>query len=144
MHEHRIPGLKPRFAVLVTSTTRSRETDTSGQPLMEFLKGKGYKVSAYDVITDDPDAIKAKARELLEKSDALVISGGTGISASDFTVQAIRGISSREIDGFSNIFSMLSFEEIGTSAIMSSASAFVVSNKPVFCLPGSPSGARMG
>ena len=144
MHEHRIPGLKPSFSVLVTSSTRDRETDTSGQPLVGLLKEKGYDVAAYDVVDDDADLIRAKVEEFLMKSDALVISGGTGISGRDVTVQAVRSISSKEIGGFAAVFSMLSFNEIGTSAIMSSASAYVVSNKPVFCLPGSPSGARTG
>lgn len=144
MHEHRIPGFKPRFSVLVASSSRKKSTDTSGQPLVDFLRGRGYEVAGYDVVTDDPETIKSRVKDFLENSDAVIISGGTGISSRDFTVQAVRSIASKEITGFSTVFSMISYEEIGTSAIMSSASAFVVSNKPVFCLPGSPSGAMTG
>lgn len=144
MHEHRIPGLMPKFSILVASSSRNIETDTAGGPLIEFLQSRKYEVTGYDVVNDDPDMIREKAEELLKKSEVLVISGGTGISGRDFTVHAIRSISSKEITGFSTVFSMLSYEEIGTSAIMSGATAFVVGNKPVFCLPGSPSGTMMG
>lgn len=144
MHDHRIPGLKPSFSILVASSTRKKETDTSGQLLTELIMERGYGVISYEVVTDDPELIKGKVMEFLETSDAVIISGGTGISSRDFTVQAVRSISSKEIAGFSTVFSMVSFDEIGPSAIMSSASAFVVSGKPVFCLPGSPSGAKTG
>jgi molybdenum cofactor biosynthesis protein B len=73
-----------------------------------------------------------------------VISGGTGLTKNDVTIEAISSISEFEITAFSTIFSLLSYEEIGTSAIMSRSSAFVVDRKPVFCLPGSPKAAELG
>lgn len=144
MHEHRMPGFKPSFSVLVASSTRTKEDDTSGGPVIELLRSKGYGVAGYEVINDDASLIAEKTKKLLEESDALIISGGTGISKRDFTIDAVRSVSRKEIKGFSSVFSLLSFQEIGTSAIMSSASAFVVDGKPVFCLPGSPSGLMMG
>lgn len=144
MHDHRIPGLKPVFSVLVASSTRSKGNDASGEAIITILESEGYSVSGYEVVTDEVEAIKKKAEELLSSSDALVISGGTGISDRDVTIPSIREMSSKEISGFAHIFSMMSFQEIGTSAIMSSSSAFVVGKKPVFCLPGSPDGARLG
>lgn len=144
MHEHRIPGLKPVFSILVASSTRSKGNDSSGDAIRTILESEGYEVSGYDVVTDDTDAIKKRAEELLSASDALIISGGTGISARDVTIHSIRDAASKEIPGFAHVFSLMSFQEIGTSAIMSGSSAFVVGKKPVFCLPGSPAGARLG
>lgn len=144
MHDHRIPGLKVRFSVLVASSTRTRDNDSSGGPLVSLLKEKGYEVSGYDVVNDDSEQIRKRSLELLSDSDVLVISGGTGLSSRDYTVDAIRSISSRELRGFAAVFSILSFHEIGASAIMSNSTAFIVDNKPVFCLPGSPSGSMTG
>ncbi len=144
MHEHRIPNFLPVFSILVASSSRTKEDDTSGGKLLELLKEKGYGVSSYNVVKDDSELIKSSALEMLQDSDALIISGGTGMSKRDFTIQAIRSISSKEMTGFAHVFSILSFQEIGTPAIMSNATAFVVRDKPVFCLPGSPSGAMAG
>ncbi len=144
MHEHRMPGFRPVFSVLVASSTRKKGDDDSGSSIIEVLKNNGNSVSGYEVVTDDVETIRESVKRLLGKSDALVISGGTGLSARDFTIEAVRGIATKEITGFSHVFAMISYHEIGTSAIMSNASAFVVDSKPVFCLPGSPSGARTG
>lgn len=144
MHEHRIPGIRPKFSLLVASSTRSKDTDTAGRPVMELLRKEGYEVAGYRVVNDDMEAISEAVIELISMSEALVISGGTGISGRDLTVDAVKKMSEKEIRGFATVFTMLSYGEIGTSAIMSSASAYVVKNKPVFCLPGSPAGLRMG
>lgn len=144
MHEHRIPGLKPKFSLLVTSSTRSKETDTAGRPIIELLRRSGYEVTGYKVVNDDREVISTAVEELISESDALIISGGTGISGRDYTVDTVKKMSDKEIRGFATVFAMLSFQEIGSTAIMSSASAYVVKNRPVFCLPGSPAGLRMG
>lgn len=144
MHEHRMPSLKPKYSVLVVSSTKTKETDTSGKEIIKFLESEDLEVVNYGISDDDANEIKGKVTDFLTNSDAVIISGGTGISSRDVTIEAVRSISEKEIHGFSTIFSLLSFNEIGVSAIMSGSSAYVVGGKPVFCLPGSPKGALLG
>lgn len=144
MHDHRIPSLNPKYSVLVVSSTKTEDTDTSGRAIINFLESENKQVVNYGISDDDIAEIRSKVREFLAGSDAVITSGGTGISSRDVTIEAVRGISTREIPGFSAVFSFLSYNEIGVSAIMSGSSAFVVDGKPVFCLPGSPKGALLG
>lgn len=144
MHEHRIENFKARFGVIACSTTRDSRSDAAGSKIIALLKQAGHEVSRYEVVKDDIDAIRRNVVEFLEESDALIISGGTGITKNDVTTEAVSSLAQYEMKGFGHVFALLSYEEIGTSAILSRASAYVVLRKPVFCLPGSPKGAEMG
>lgn len=144
MHDHRIGGFKGKFGVLVCSSTRNADNDEAGQTIMSLLRNSGHEVSGYKVVKDDPELIKRNVLEFLQTSDAVVISGGTGITKHDITTDTVSSIAEYELKGFGHVFALLSYEEIGTSAVLSRASAYVVNRKPVFCLPGSPRGAGMG
>jgi molybdenum cofactor biosynthesis protein B len=144
MHEHRIENLKARFSVIVCSSTRTKENDTSGQEINSSLKEAGHEVSFYEVVRDDPEMIEESVKSAISKSDVLIISGGTGITSRDVTIETVRSMAEKEIHSFSTVFALLSYQQIGTSAIMSNSSAFLIDRKPVFCLPGSPSGASLG
>lgn len=144
MHDHRIENLKAKFSVIVCSSTRNKDNDTSGQEINSALREAGHDVTYYEVVKDDPDAIKDAVETALRQSDCLIISGGTGITSHDVTIETARSIAEKEIHSFSTLFALLSYQQIGTSAIMSNSSAFLVNRKPVFCLPGSPSGASLG
>jgi molybdenum cofactor synthesis domain len=144
MHEHRIENLKARFSVIVCSSTRTKENDTSGQEINSSLKEAGHEVSFYEVVRDDPEMIEESVKRAISKSDVLIISGGTGITSRDVTIETVRSMAEKEIHSFSTVFALLSYQQIGTSAIMSNSSAFLIDRKPVFCLPGSPSGASLG
>lgn len=144
MHEHRIENFTAKFGVLVCSSTRDEKTDEAGSRILSLLKDKGHKISHYEVVKDDPETVRRTVSEFLADSDAVIISGGTGITAHDITVDTVSEMADYEMSGFGHLFSILSYREIGTSAIMSRASAFIVSRKPVFCLPGSPAGAELG
>lgn len=144
MHEHRIEDFKGRFGVLVCSSTRDSKSDEAGSKIISLLKQAGHEISRYEVVKDDVDIIRRNVVEFLDQSDALIISGGTGISRYDVTTEAVGSLAQYELKGFGHVFAYLSYEEIGTSAILSRASAYVVLRKPVFCLPGSPKGAEMG
>lgn len=144
MHEHRIAGFRAKFSVLVCSSTRDPSTDEAGSRILSILREKGHEITHYGVVKDDPDAIRKNVLEFLEDSDAVILSGGTGITRHDVTVDTVSSIAEFEMAGFGHVFSLLSYNEIGTGAVMSRATAFVVKRKPVFCLPGSPAGAELG
>lgn len=144
MHEHRIDNFKGKFGVMVCSSTRDVNSDEAGSKIISLLKGAGHQISRYEVIKDDANIIRRNVVEFLQDSDALIISGGTGITSNDVTVDAVSTLAEYELKGFGHVFALLSFNEIGTSAVLSRASAFIVLRKPVFCIPGSPKGAELG
>lgn len=143
-HEHRIENYRATFGIITCSSTRTRENDESGMKIMELVQGAGHDVLEYAVVDDDSEKIKDAVRRSVLKCDAVIISGGTGITSRDVTVDAVRSISQFEMTGFGHVFAILSYNRIGTSAVMSRSTAFVVDRKPVFCLPGSPEAADLG
>ena len=144
MHNHETENFTRKFGVITCSSTRTEEDDDSGKTVMELLENAGHEVVSYDVIKDDTDLIRETVQEFLDVCDAVIISGGTGITRYDVTIQAVSAIAEYEMTGFGHVFASLSLEEIGTGAALSRSAAFIVGRKPVFCLPGSPAGARLG
>ncbi|MCL4438648.1 MAG: molybdopterin-binding protein, partial [Candidatus Thermoplasmatota archaeon] len=104
MHEHRIENLKARFSVIVCSSTRTKENDTSGQEINSSLKEAGHEVSFYEVVRDDPEMIEESVKRAISKSDVLIISGGTGITSRDVTIETVRSMAEKEIHSFSTVF----------------------------------------
>ncbi len=144
MISHKSHHYDLRFSIITCSSTRTKDDDDSGKTLLEFLEKLNIPVTEYMVVRDNISDITAAVRKCLENSDAVVLTGGTGISKYDVTVHAVSAIAQKEIGGFSVQFQILSQKEVGSSAMLSSSSAFVVEGKPVFCLPGSPGGALLG
>ena len=144
MIDHKAHSYHIGFSIITCSSTRTPENDDSGKSLKEYLGKMGMPVTEYMVVKDDLKEIRAAVRKCVAISDAVVLTGGTGISKYDVTVQAVCSIAQKEIMGFAMQFQILSQREVGTAAMLSSASAFVVDGKPVFCLPGSPNGAMLG
>lgn len=142
-HDHRISGFIASFHVITCSSTRTMETDDSGRGIVDAIGKKGHRVSGYQIVDDDVGDIQKAVISGLETSDAVIITGGTGITSRDVTIEAVRGIADYEMTGFGHVFALISFQKIGTSAIMSRSTAFIVKRKPVFCLPGSPSGSML-
>ncbi|MGE3830986.1 MAG: molybdenum cofactor biosynthesis protein B [Parvibaculaceae bacterium] len=135
-----------RIAVLTVSDSRTFETDTSGHTLADRITRDGHVMTARDIVKDDIGQIRARVSEWLERDDIDVIisTGGTGLTGRDVTVEAMRGLFEKEIDGFSTVFQMISFKKIGTSTVQSRATAGVARGKYIFCLPGSPGACRDG
>jgi len=131
--------------VLTVSDTRTTQTDTGGGAIRDLLADSGHTVTASDIVRDDPAAVLAKVRERLEDPDTHVIitTGGTGISSRDSTYEAIDGLLEKQLTGFGELFRMLSFQEIGSAAMMSRATAGTVGRKAIFILPGSPDAVRL-
>jgi molybdenum cofactor biosynthesis protein B len=134
-----------RCAVLTVSDTRSTESDLSGASIKETLGFAGHTVVAYQIVPDEPEQIQAILSEWLGRDDvqAILTNGGTGIAARDTTYDAIVGLLDKRIDGFGELFRMLSWQEIGAAAMLSRAVAGVASGKLIVAMPGSPKAVRL-
>jgi len=129
--------------VLTASDSRSAETDESGRLIRELLTAGGHRVEYYEVLPDDPVLIRSAVLEHLRNLDALIVNGGTGISARDSTIEAIRVLLDKELEGFGELFRYLSYEQIGSAAFLSRAVAGIAAGKIVVALPGSPDACRL-
>ena len=134
------------IAVLTVSDTRNLATDKSGNTLAERINSAGHRLSDRQIVKDDVRAIRALVRKWLKRDDIDVIisTGGTGLTGRDVTVEAMRGLFEKEIEGFGVAFHMISFQKIGVSTVQSRATAGVARGKYIFCLPGSPGACRDG
>jgi molybdenum cofactor biosynthesis protein B len=144
--QHR--GYAPRtlgFAFLTVSDTRTEADDTGGALLRELAEAAGHRTVAALRVRDDPEEIRAACRSLLAEPgvDLLVATGGTGFSPRDVTVEALAPTFERPVEGFGELFRMLSFQEVGAAAMLSRASAGVIGGQAVFLLPGSPKAVRL-
>lgn len=142
MHEHH-GSVRPTFSVLICSSSRTKENDTTGKLIRDLLITFGFHVSSYDIVNDNKKTITEKLFDILTACNIVVISGGTGITNRDVTIDAVRTIADREVSGFGMQFQILSMKAVGTSAMLSSATAFLIGRKLVFCIPGSTEAARL-
>ncbi|MDD1702690.1 MAG: MogA/MoaB family molybdenum cofactor biosynthesis protein [Methanoregula sp.] len=124
-------------AVITVSTTRSKETDTSGRAIQAILEEAGIGTLHYEVVKDRIDAIRSELYRALTTCNCIIIDGGTGLTHDDCTIEAITPLLEKKIDGFGELFRMKSYEEIGTSTMLSRAIAGTIQGKVVFCIPGS-------
>ena len=134
------------IAVITISDTRTLTDDKSGQTLVDRVTAEGHRMAGRAIVKDDVRAIRATVRKFAKQKDVDVIisTGGTGLTGRDVTVEAMRPLFDKEIEGFGVLFHMISFQKIKTSTIQSRATAGIVSGKYVFCLPGSPGACRDG
>ena len=128
-----------RIAVLTVSDTRTAANDTSGDLLVERLTGAGHVLAARAIEKDDKSVIAARLREWIAdpEVDAVVTTGGTGITGRDVTPEAFDEVVEKRIDGFGEMFRMLSYDSVGTSALQSRAVAGVAGGTYLFAVPGS-------
>lgn len=136
---------KISVAVLTISDTRTTETDTGGNLIVELMREAGHEISHREIVRDDAPRIEVVLQELLAATevDAIITTGGTGISARDTTYEVVSRLIDKKLDGFGEIFRMLSYEEIGAAAILSRALAGAAGSKFVACLPGSTNAVRL-
>jgi molybdopterin adenylyltransferase len=132
-----------RVGIITASDTRTRETDRSGNLIRELFEAAGHRVAYYEVMPDDPAMIAGAIVAALGELDALVVNGGTGITPRDSTVDAIRPLLDKELDGFGELFRMLSYQEIGAAAILSRAIAGTRHGRFIAALPGSTAACRL-
>ncbi len=132
-----------RGCVLTISDTRTEATDESGKLLMELITGAGHSVFAYRLVKNEPETVRATVAELAAEADFIITTGGTGMSPRDLSIEACRPLFRKELEGFGDVFRMLSYQEIGSAAIMSRATGGSVGQAMVFCLPGSKAAVRL-
>ncbi|RLI37873.1 molybdenum cofactor biosynthesis protein [Candidatus Bathyarchaeota archaeon] len=138
-----------KFAVITCSSSRyesfsktGRIDDPSGDLITRAVEEAGHRVTLRRLVPDDRAVIQRVIMKALrsKRVDAIITCGGTGISPKDVTIEAVRPLLEKELDGFGELFRSLSYEEIGSAAMMTRAIAGVSGGKAVFCIPGSPQG----
>ncbi len=145
--EHKAKSIKTVKCFVVTiSDTRNVSTDQSGQLMKELLASEGHDVLGYRIVKDDPTEVENLLRYVLSRVDleAVLLTGGTGISPRDGTYEVVSRLLDKQISGFGEIFRFLSYQDIGSSAVMSRAQAGVAAGKVVISLPGSRGAVDLG
>ena len=140
------PFTPVRVAVLTISDTRDEESDTSGHLLAERVKTAGHALAVKDIVPDDVVAIRTRIKSWTSSGevDAIVTTGGTGLTGRDVTPEAIEPLFDKRIDGFSMVFHLVSYQSVGLSTLQSRALAGLIDGVFVFCLPGSNGAVRDG
>jgi molybdenum cofactor biosynthesis protein B len=140
------PFLPVNIAVLTVSDTRTEADDKSGRTLIELIGAAGHKVAARAMVKDDKAAIVAQLQAWIAdpEIDAVISTGGTGVTGRDVTPEAFQSVYEKEIAGFGEVFRWLSYDKVGTSTIQSRATGGVAGGTYLFALPGSPSACRDG
>jgi molybdenum cofactor biosynthesis protein B len=144
-HQHRAEAPATiRFGVLTASDTRGEAEDGSGRYLRDQIAAAGHALSSYAVVPDEPAAIRAAlAAAAAAGAEVVVVNGGTGVAARDRTYEAVAGLLEKRLDGFGELFRMLSFAEIGSAAMLSRAVAGVWDGRVLFSVPGSQAAVRL-
>jgi molybdenum cofactor biosynthesis protein B len=134
-----------RCFILTVSDTRTFETDASGRAIGDLLTAAGHEVTGRSIVKDDPALVRSLVeRQLANPTLHVVITnGGTGITSRDSTIEAVDALFEKRLDGFGELFRMLSYQEIGSSAMMSRAAAGLAAGHVVIALPGSESAVRL-
>ncbi len=151
--KHKVSAPKQlKFAVFVCSTSRyqglqkgEKMTDISGDTIEALLKNAGHKVLSKTIIADDKTLIAEAVKNVLSSTelDAAIFCGGTGIAPKDVTIETVQPFLEKVLPGFGEIFRRLSYDKVGSAAVMSSALAGVAKGKALFCIPGSPDAVRV-
>ncbi|MEK6772154.1 MAG: molybdenum cofactor biosynthesis protein B [Pseudomonadota bacterium] len=133
-------------AILTVSDTRTPETDTSGDTIADKLKAAGHRVAARVILKDDIEGLRTQVKRWIDDSkiDAVISTGGTGLTQRDITPEALAPLINKPIPGFGELFRHLSYAEIGSSTIESRAFAGICGGTILFCLPGSTGACRLG
>ena len=146
VHQHKKEAPKSvTLGIISVSTTRALADDTSGQWISEQVKKMGHSVVFHQVVPDDVEAITVTLRDLIKNINPQVVlmSGGTGITKKDVTIEAVSSLFAKELTAFGPLFAILSMDEIDSAAIMSRATAGVIGNTVVFCMPGSLNACKL-
>ena len=144
--EHRAAApTSVRCYVLTISDSRTEATDTGGRAIQDLLSGKGHQVTGRQILPDDPARVRAALRAQLANPDvqAILTTGGTGISSRDTSYEAIDSLLEKRLTGFGELFRALSYQEIGAAAILSRACAGTSQGKVILSVPGSEHAVRL-
>jgi len=146
VHEHKEKAAKSLGIMVITvSDTRVETTDQSGQVIKEMLVGVGHRIVGYQIVKDEPNEIENLLRQTLGRKDleVIILNGGTGIAPRDGTYEVVDRLMQKRLDGFGEIFRYLSYQDIGSAAIMSRACAGIAGDKVMISLPGSKGAVQL-
>jgi molybdopterin adenylyltransferase len=131
--------------IMTISDTRTEATDTSGRAIAVLLEGAGHRIAGRAIVKDDPDLIRNALERQFASPEVQVIitTGGTGIASRDSTYEVVSGMLHKTLDGFGELFRMISYEQIGSAAMLSRACAGLVGGRIVVALPGSEAAVRL-
>ena len=131
--------------VLTVSDTKTPETDTSGRVIRELLTAGGHRVAGSAIVRDEPQEVERVVREACGRPDvqAVVLTGGTGITSRDSTFEAVERMLDKRLPGFGELFRMLSYQDVGPAAMLSRAQMGIHARRIVVSLPGSPNACRL-
>ena len=132
-----------RCFVLTISDTRTEANDASGDAIVGLLSGAGHQIAGRRIVRDDPAAVREVVQSGMDTVDVIITTGGTGITARDSTYEAMAALLDKRLDGFGELFRMLSYAEIGAAAMLSRATAGSIGSTAVFSLPGSENAVRL-
>jgi molybdenum cofactor biosynthesis protein B len=143
-HKHEAPKTVT-IAILTLSTTRSITDDAGGQWIKDMASGIGHQVVYHRVVPDDAATITMTVREITENLEpqVLLMTGGTGITPQDVTIEAVSPMFTKVLSAFGPLFAQLSMQEVGSAAIMSRATAGLIGSTVVFCMPGSLNACKL-
>jgi molybdenum cofactor biosynthesis protein B len=145
-HEHeKMAAGNLRLGIMTFSDTRSEADDKSGTILKEIMSGAGHQILQYRIVREDPELMRSALEAWLadEKLDAVITNGGTGLTARDGTVEVARSFFSKELEGFGELFRLISYHQIGAAAMLSRATAGLARGKALICLPGSSKAVKL-
>ena len=141
-----------KFAIFICSTSRHQAlqkgeaiTDASGDIIENLIKAAGYTVLFRRVISDDKTMIEHAVKSIIETPgiDATIFSGGTGITKTDVTIETVSSFFTKTLPGFGEFFRRISYDQVGSAAVMSRATAGIAGGKAIFCIPGSPNAVKI-
>lgn len=145
--EHKRQGpASVRCVIITVSDTRTEDTDASGRAIADLLTAAGHDVLGKTIVPDDARVLRSTLEQQLANPgvDAVITTGGTGITSRDSTFEAVNTMLEKRLDGFGELFRMLSYAEIGAAAMMSRATAGLIAGRIVIALPGSENAVRLG
>ena len=146
VHEHKKKAAKSLGIMVITvCDTRDQTTDQSGQLIKEMLAEGGHRTVGYQIVKDEPKEIEDLLRQTLGRKDleVIILNGGTGIAPRDGTYEVVERLMQKQLDGFGEIFRYLSYQDIGSAAIMSRACAGIAGDKVMISLPGSKGAVQL-
>jgi molybdenum cofactor biosynthesis protein B len=143
-HSHDVETLG--VGVVTVSSSRSIDEDDAGDAIVAAFEDGGHEVTVRELVADDFDGVQSTVNRLVDRDDvdAVVTSGGTGVTPDDVTVEAVEDLAGKTLPGFGELFRRLSADEIGTRVVATRATAGIVDSTPVCCLPGSENAVRLG
>lgn len=141
-HEHH-KDIAVKAAVITVSTSRTEKTDLSGQIIREAFENAGMEVVFQTLVPDVMEQISAAVTEAVSSANCVVVTGGTGLTRDDCTIEAVAPMFRKTMDGFGELFRQMSFAQVKTSVLLSRATAGLIGDAAVFCIPGSPKAVKL-